>query len=95
MQIEKQKAVDMVRRVAGPQRAEEAERLLPDPIDLDRYAGTLRELGLDPEALVAPARTWVPGPLRSLLSRFAPGAAGDAGGSSARPGAPGGTSAEG
>jgi hypothetical protein len=39
--------VGAVRRVAGSGHVEEADRLLPDPIDLGRCAATLREFGLD------------------------------------------------
>jgi len=41
------RVVGAVRRVAGPRHIEEADRLLPDPIDLERYAATLREFGLE------------------------------------------------
>jgi hypothetical protein len=72
LQIEKEKVVALVRQVAGPQRAEQADRLLPDPIDLDRYAGVLRELGVEPADLMTRTTTWLPEPLRGLLSRFIP-----------------------
>jgi len=72
LQVEKEKVVNAIRQVAGPQRAEQADRLLPDPIDIDQYAGMLREFGVDPEDLVAQATTRVPGPLKGLLARFMP-----------------------
>lgn len=72
MQVEKEKVVGLIRQVAGPQRAEQVGQLLPDPVDLDRYADMLRELGVQPEDLVTRTTTWLPEPLRGLLSRFIP-----------------------
>ena len=52
MEIDKQACLAIVRRVGGPDLVEEADRILPERIDLDRDSGLLRRFGLTEEQMM-------------------------------------------
>ena len=51
MQIDKSLLVDLVRAVGTQDQAARAETLLPDPVDRDRDAEVLAQVGLDSDTL--------------------------------------------
>jgi hypothetical protein len=52
MQCARQDVVDMLRRVGLPELAEEALRVLPDPVDLDFAARVLQAYGITKDELI-------------------------------------------
>lgn len=52
MQLERAHVLDVMRRTGMHDRMDEARRVLPDPVDLDRDQLLLRGLGLSADALV-------------------------------------------
>jgi hypothetical protein len=52
MQSARQEVVDMLRRTGFPELAEEALRVLPDPVDLDFAAGVLESYGVTKDELI-------------------------------------------
>jgi hypothetical protein len=53
MQSSKQDVVDMLRRTGLAEIADEAMRVLPDPVDLDRAAGILESYGVTKDELIS------------------------------------------
>lgn len=51
MQIQKSQFVDYLYEHGLGEKAQIVEDQLPDPIDLDQYAGFLQEHGIDPASL--------------------------------------------
>jgi hypothetical protein len=52
MQSARQDVVDMLRRAGFPELAEEALRVLPDPVDLDFAAEVLESYGVTRDELI-------------------------------------------
>jgi hypothetical protein len=52
MQSARQDVVDMLRRTGLPELAEEALRVLPDPVDLDFVAEVLQRYGVTMDDLI-------------------------------------------
>jgi hypothetical protein len=52
MQSARQDVVDMLRRTGLPELAEEALRVLPDPVDLDFAAEVLQSYGVTMDELI-------------------------------------------
>ena len=52
MQCARQDVVDVLRRTGFPELAEEALRVLPDPVDLDFVAEVLQSYGLTTDDLI-------------------------------------------
>jgi hypothetical protein len=52
MQCARQDVVDVLRRTGLPELAEEALRVLPDPVDLDSAAAILQSYGVTRDELV-------------------------------------------
>ncbi len=53
MQSSKQDVVDMLRRTGLADIADEAMRVLPDPVDLDHTAGILESYGVTMDELIS------------------------------------------
>jgi hypothetical protein len=53
MQCKRQDVVDMLRRAGLAEVADEALRVLPDPVDLDHAAKMLQSLGITKDALIS------------------------------------------
>jgi hypothetical protein len=53
MQSSKQDVVDMLRRTGLADIADEAMRVLPDPVDLDHAAGILESYGVTMDELIS------------------------------------------
>jgi hypothetical protein len=51
MEIPKDKILDLLRQRDEHDKADQAERELPDQVDTDRDAGVLSKLGVDPQDL--------------------------------------------
>jgi hypothetical protein len=52
VQIDKETVLSLLREQGRGQEAEQASRELPDQIDPDRDAGSLRRFGIEPEELL-------------------------------------------
>jgi hypothetical protein len=53
MQVSRQHVVDLLRRTGMPNAAEEAERVLPDPVDMDEVTKWAAEHGVTHDDLVS------------------------------------------
>jgi hypothetical protein len=53
MEISRQQVVDMLRRAGFPEAAEDALRVLPDPVDLDRAVALGAEHGITRDDLIS------------------------------------------
>jgi len=53
VQVARQHVVDVLRRAGLPQEADEADRSLPDPIELERAAEFLQRYGITKDALIS------------------------------------------
>jgi hypothetical protein len=53
MQVARQHVVDVLRRAGLPQEADEADRSLPDPIELERAAQFLQRYGITKDVLIS------------------------------------------
>lgn len=61
MQIAKDQILDMLRQRGDTQKADDAERELPDQVDTDRDRGMLEKFGLDPKELLGKIGGGIPG----------------------------------
>ena len=52
MQIDKQQIIDMLKNRGDHDKAEQAEKELPDQVDTDQHADLLAKHGLDPKDLM-------------------------------------------
>jgi hypothetical protein len=52
MEIPKDKILDFLKQRGDPDKAEKAERELPDTVDTERDKGLLDRLGIDPQDLM-------------------------------------------
>ncbi|HEX8121082.1 MAG TPA: hypothetical protein VF549_07440 [Solirubrobacteraceae bacterium] len=53
MEIPKDKIIELIRERVGGDRAQEADRELPDQVDPEKHAGLLEKFGLDPKDLLS------------------------------------------
>jgi hypothetical protein len=53
MQFDKSQILDLLRSQGDQDKADEADRELPDKVDTDQHAGILERLGLNPADLIA------------------------------------------
>jgi hypothetical protein len=53
MEIPKEKILELLRERGQPEKAEEADRELPDNVDPEQHAGVLSKFGIDPQELLA------------------------------------------
>jgi hypothetical protein len=53
MQFDKSQILDLLRSQGDKDKADQADRELPDKVDTDQHAGILERLGLDPADLIA------------------------------------------
>ena len=53
MQFDKSQILDLLRSQGDTEKAEQADRELPDQVDTDQHGGILERLGLNPADLVA------------------------------------------
>jgi hypothetical protein len=53
MEIPKDKIIELIRERVGGDRAQEAERELPDKVNPEHHAGLLEKFGLDPKDLLS------------------------------------------
>jgi hypothetical protein len=53
MEIPKDKIVELLRDRGQDEKAEQADRELPDQVDTEQHAGLLSKLGIDPQELAA------------------------------------------
>jgi hypothetical protein len=53
MQFDKSQILDLLRSQGDTDKAEQADRELPDQVDTDQHGGILERLGLNPADLVA------------------------------------------
>jgi hypothetical protein len=53
VQVARQHVVDVLRRAGLPQEADEADRSLPDPIELERAAEFLQRYGITKDVLIS------------------------------------------
>jgi hypothetical protein len=53
MQFDKSQILDLLRSQGDQDKADQADRELPDQVDTDQHAGILERLGLNPADLVA------------------------------------------
>lgn len=51
MQFSKQEILDLLHRNGQHQKADQASQSLPDPVDDQRHAGQLQNVGIDPQDL--------------------------------------------
>ena len=68
MEIPKDAILNFLRERGDSDRAEEAERELPDQVDTERDAGVLGRFGLDPQDLMEKVGGRLPGGLGDKLS---------------------------
>ena len=52
MEIPKEQILEMLRKRGDQDKAEQADRELPDQVDPEQHAGILDKLGLDPKDLM-------------------------------------------
>jgi hypothetical protein len=52
MQFDKSQILDLLRSQGDQEKAQQAERDLPDKVDTDQHAGLLDKLGLNPKDLI-------------------------------------------
>jgi hypothetical protein len=52
VQIDKQQIIEMLRERGDHDKAEQAERELPDQVDHEEHQGKLQQFGVDPQELV-------------------------------------------
>lgn len=69
MQIDKNQILDLLRGSGDQQKAEQADRELPDQVDTDRDQGMLEKLGLNPQDLISRFTGGGGGGLGGLLGR--------------------------
>jgi hypothetical protein len=67
MQFDKSQILDLLRSQGDTDKAEQADRELPDRVDTDEHAGILERLGLNPADLVAKLAGGGGGSLGGLL----------------------------
>jgi hypothetical protein len=53
MQFDKSQILDLLRQQGDNDKAEQADRELPDQVDTDQHAGILERLGLSPAELMS------------------------------------------
>jgi hypothetical protein len=53
VQFDKSQILDLLRQQGDSDKAEQADRELPDQVDTDQHSGILERLGLSPTELVA------------------------------------------
>jgi hypothetical protein len=53
MQFDKSQILDLLRSQGDQDKADQADRELPDKVDTDQHAGILERLGLNPADLIA------------------------------------------
>ena len=53
MRIDKSQILDLLRSQGDHSAADQADNNLPDTVDTDQHAGTLGQLGLNPQDLIA------------------------------------------
>jgi hypothetical protein len=53
MQFDKSQILDLLRSQGDTDKAEQADRELPDQVDTDQHGGILERLGLNPADLIA------------------------------------------
>jgi len=53
VQLTRQHVVDILRRTGFPEAADQAMRVLPDPVDLDRVAGWAAPYGITKDELIS------------------------------------------
>jgi hypothetical protein len=53
MQIDKDQILGMLRERGDDQKAQEADRELPDQVDPERDSGLLQRFGIDPQELIS------------------------------------------
>jgi hypothetical protein len=53
MQFDKSQILDLLRQQGDNDKAEQADRELPDQVDTDQHAGILERLGLSPATLMS------------------------------------------
>jgi hypothetical protein len=53
MQIDKQQIIDSLRQQGDQDKAQQAEGQLPEQVDTEQDAGTLQNLGINPQDLIA------------------------------------------
>jgi hypothetical protein len=52
MQIPKDKILELLRGRGDDDKADQADRELPDPVDTERDKGVLEKIGIDPQELL-------------------------------------------
>lgn len=55
MQIDRAQVLEMIRSKGGDQKAQQAEKELPDKVDPDQHADLLQKHGVDPKELMGKA----------------------------------------
>lgn len=55
MQIDKSQILNMIRSKGADQKAQQAEKELPDKVDSDQHADLLQKHGVDPKELLGKA----------------------------------------
>jgi len=53
MQFDKSQVLDLLRQQGDNDKAQQADRELPDKVDTDQHGGILEKLGLNPTDLIA------------------------------------------
>jgi hypothetical protein len=61
MEIPKEKILELLRQRGDQDKADQADRELPDQVDTDRDAGLLSKLGIDPQDLLGGLGGKIPG----------------------------------
>ena len=61
MEIPKEKILELLRERGDGDKADQANRELPDQVDTDRDAGLLSKLGIDPQDLLGGLGGKIPG----------------------------------
>ena len=61
MEIPKEKVLELLRERGEDNKAQEADRELPDQVDTERDSGLLSKLGIDPQDLLGGLGGKVPG----------------------------------
>ena len=61
MEIPKEQILELLRQRGDADKADQADRELPDQVDTDRDAGLLSKLGIDPQDLLGGLGGKIPG----------------------------------
>lgn len=69
MQIDKSQILDLLRQQGDDDKAQQADRELPQQVDTDQHADLLQKLGLDPQDLLGKLGGGLGGGLGGVLGR--------------------------